>query len=111
MTTSTAISILAAKISTGDLDSARTWATANADALGELRHNGDSRGVVADACNRYGASMVWPWGDTPTPTKTEMRVLVAMRSGKRWAAAHGTIASILAFGWARFDDGVWHVTI
>lgn len=107
--TATAINLLVAKINTGDLNAARTWAADNADALRELRHNGDSRGVVADACNRLGAPMVWPWGDTPTPTKTEQRVLVAIRAGKRWTATHGTIASILAFGWARFDDGVWRI--
>lgn len=98
MNTATAIEELAKRIATGDLDDAREWATANAGALTQLRHNGAAQAVVAHACNRWGAPMVWPWGDRHQPTPAQQRALVAIRRGGKWMANEDTIAVLVAVG-------------
>jgi hypothetical protein len=109
--TTTAIAHLASLISTGDLTVARQWAHENRNALASLRSNADDQATIAHACNRWGAPIVWPFGDTQAPLAAQLRVLVAMRAGRAWRANEDTIAVIVAAGWARFDDsvGAWRV--
>ena len=94
----TAINALIAKINTGDMDTARQWAADNNGALWLLRSSSAARAMVAHACNRWGASMVWPWGDRAELTAAERRVLTAIRSGTTWRASEDTIATLLAYG-------------
>lgn len=101
----TAVSSLVAIIASGDMEAAREFAADNAGALTALRADNGARAAVAHACNRWGAPMVWPWGDTPTPTAAQQRLLVALRAAKPWRASEDTVAVCLACGWARVADG------
>jgi hypothetical protein len=84
------------------MDHAREWASDNAEALVELRRCPAARATLAHACNRWGAPMVWPWGDRPALTGADKRVVVAIRSGAVWRANEDTIARLLAFGEVRY---------
>jgi hypothetical protein len=101
------IAHLVSIISTGDLSEAREWAAQHEASLGALRYDRAARAAVAHACNRWGAPMVWPWGDTPRPVAAEQRVLSAIRAGRAWRASEDTVAVIIACGWASHADGVW----
>lgn len=98
---------LTALISTGDLSEARAWASQHEASLGALRYDRGARSAIAHACNRWGAPMVWPWGDSPQPIGAEQRVLSAIRAGRPWRASEDTVAVIIACGWASHSDGVW----
>ena len=96
-----AVEALCSIINTGDLAHAWAWAIEHADALFELRRPASGAlAMVAHACWRWRAPIVWPWGDRPTPTPAQARVLRAMRAGKSWRASEDTVVVILACGWA-----------
>lgn len=104
MTKPTAISILVNMINSGDLDRAREWASDNESALFMLRH-ADGMVAVAHACARWGAPMVWPWGDMPRPTQAQQRLISRLRSDAQgWNCSEDTVAVCLAFGWVRKDE-------
>ena len=106
----TAISHLISLINTGDLEEARNWAQHNGDALWFLRSDPGARAMVAHACNRWKAPMVWPWGDRPPLDPADRRVLVAIRSGRPWRASEDTVARLLAYGAIKLGaDGRWVV--
>jgi len=107
MTRLASISHLVTLIASGDLGAARTWAQQHEASLGALRYDRGARAAVAHACNRWGAPMVWPWGDTPRPVGAEQRVLYAIRAGRPWRASEDTVAVLIACGWAACADGVW----
>lgn len=101
------IAHLTAIISTGDLSEAREWAAQHEGDLRGLRTSRADRAAIAHACARWGAPMVWPWGDSPRPVAAERRVLAAIRAGRPWRASEDTVAVIIACGWASHADGVW----
>ncbi len=100
-TNAAAVSALVAILNTGDVAAARTFAHENADALTCLRA-GPGLVDVAMACNRWGAPLVWPWGDAPKPNAAQRRLLVNLRSGAQgWRCSEDTVAVCLAAGWVR----------
>ena len=99
--TAAAVSRLVTIINSGDMEAARDFAAGNAGALIALRADNAARVTVAHACNRWGALMVWPWGDAPTPNAAQERLLVALRASQPWRASEDTVAVCLACGWAR----------
>ena len=104
--TAAAVACLVSLINSGDLDAARTWAHENACALTCLRA-GPGLADVAAACNRWGAPLVWPWGDAPKPNAAQQRLITNLRSGAQgWRCSEDTVAACLAAGWVRADaDG------
>ncbi len=100
----TAINILVGIINSGNLDDAREWAANHESALFMLRQ-ADGMAAVAHACNRWGAPMVWPWGDMPRPSQAQQRLISRLRSNAQdWNCNEDTIAVCLAFGWVRKDE-------
>ena len=103
--TTDAVSALISMINAGDLDAARGWAAENAGALWALRSQVGARTDVAHACVRWGAPMVWPWGDAPALTSADQRLLSSVRSGNSWRANEDTIVRLLAYGLVRYEEG------
>ena len=100
----TAITFLVDIINSGNLSEAREWATDNESALFMLRQ-ADGMVAVAHACNRWGASMVWPWGDMPRPTAAQQRLIFRLRTNAQgWNCNEDTFAVCLAFGWIRKNE-------
>ena len=101
-----AVTTLVNLIHTGDLEAANQWAVDHADALSAMKvPSTGALAAVANACNRWRAPIVWPWGNRPTPNAAQRRVLVAIQTGGRWHANNDTLAIILACGWATCNDG------
>lgn len=105
-----AIETLISIIHTGDMTRAREWAFDNKDALFEIQGSAEVRAMVADACTRWDAPMVWPWGNHPEPTAAQQRFIVALRRGAPFRVTHNTVVTCLACGWVRYNaDGEYEV--